>query len=599
MIPNRSPHHAAAAFQPTATTAPTGMPCALRLLCSGIALACAGPALAAAGQEAGTPASFADVQDVPHTIRPGDTLEGLARRYAGDRRVWTQLGKLNQVRDPRRLQPGAVLRIPASLLPRESADVAFAQGDVSMVQPDGSKRPLDAAPGSRLPEGARLQVGPAAAVSLRLADGTLIRVRPASDVQLLQLRRRGSAGSVQSVLGVRGGGVESAVTPRPAQDRRFEVRTPTATTSVRGTHFRVDLAPSGDTLTSVDDGSVAVQPPSAAASAPPAALLTHGQGVAVAAGGQVGAPRALLPAPDLSALPDINEEVGALRLDVPPLPGARAYQVEVALDADLARTVRDQSFAEPNFSLPLAGLADGRYRLSVRGVDDIGLAGLAGVHTITVKTQPEPPLYQKPAPGGTVSRQRGELRCTAVDGVQAYRIQLAADAAFTQPVIDATGLAECRAPLVGVARGRYFWRAASVRRPAGGPPDQGPFARPQAVVVEDDPRPPEMGALQSADAEDEPGAHLHWSAEPGQRFRLQVSTTTDFSRPLVDAELAEPAWSSTDLPPGTYRVRIQTIASNGLQSDFSVPRSFRVGAPIQSGSGLPVTSSDGQPLARP
>lgn len=593
MTLTRRPPHPAAAHRSPALSAERLS--ALGLLCSAAALA--GASTAYAAQEEATPATFSDVQTVPHVIRPGDTLEALALRYAGKRRVWPQLGALNHVKDPRRLQPGAVLRIPSRLLPQESAAVAFAQGDVSVVQPDGRARPLDSAPGSQLAEGTRLQVGKEAAVSLRLADGTVIRVRPASDVQLLQLRRRGSAGSVQSVLGVRGGGVESSVTPKTAPDRRFEVRTPTATTSVRGTQFRVDLAASGDTTASVDEGSVAVKTERGPGIAAAATLLTPGQGVAVAADGRLGDKRTQLPPPDLSALPDIDQEADAISLSIPALPGARAYQVEAALNADLARTVRDQRFEQPHISL--VGLPDGRYRLSVRGVDDAGIAGRPAFRDIVIKTQPIPPLYQSPAPGGSVSRQRGELRCTRVDGVQAYRIQLSADAAFTQPVLDAGGLPDCRASVAGIASGAYFWRAASVRQAAGGEPDQGPFSRPQAVALADEPGVPDLGALQSADSEGEPGAHLHWAAEPGQHFRLQVSATPDFSLPLVDATLSEPAWSSTALPPGTYHVRIQTFAPNGLHSDFSSPRSFKVGAAVQSGAGLPVTSSDGKPLTRP
>lgn len=588
----RLPHPAAA---PRSAVLPAERLSTLGLLCSAAALAGASPAFAA--QDGATPATFSDVQAVPHVIQPGDTLEALALRYAGNRRVWPQLGTLNHVKDPRRLQPGAVLRIPSRLLPQESAALAFAQGNVSVVQPDGSSRPLNTAPGSQLAEGTRLQVGKEAAVSLRLADGTVIRVRPASDVQLLQLRRRGSTGSVQSVLGVRSGGVESSVTPETAPDRRFEVRTPTATTSVRGTRFRVDLAASGNTIASVDEGSVAVKTEQSPDTAAAATLLAPGQGVAVAADGRLGHKRAQLPPPDLSTLPDIDEEADAISLSIPALPGARAYQVEAALNADLARTVRDQRFEQPHINL--AGLPDGRYRLSVRGVDDAGIAGKPAFRDIVIKTQPIPPLYQSPAPGGSVSRQRGELRCTSVDGVQAYRIQLAADVAFTHPVLDAGGLADCRASVAGVASGAYFWRAASMRQAAGGAPDQGPFSRPQAVVVADEPQVPDLGALQSPGSEGEPGARLHWPATPGQHFRLQVSATTDFSKPLVDTSLAEPAWSSTDLPPGTYHVRIQTFAPNGLQSDFSAPRSFKVGAAVQSGTGLPVTSSDGLPLTRP
>ena len=75
---------------------------------------------------------------------------------------------------------------------------------------------------------------------MRLADGSLVRVQSQSDVVLRQMRRKGRAGSLQSVLDLREGGVEASVPPEPGNaQRRFEIRTPAASTSVRGTRFLV------------------------------------------------------------------------------------------------------------------------------------------------------------------------------------------------------------------------------------------------------------------------------------------------------------------------------------------------------------------------
>lgn len=543
-----------------------------------------------------TPHAFADVTDIAHTVQPRDTLEALALHYFGDRRAWPTLSALNRVRDPRRLQPGAVLRIPSHLLPQELATVAYTQGQVDVSPADGQGQPGRVQSGDRLPEGARLQVGDEAFVSLRLADGTVVRVRASSDVQLQQLRRRGRAGGVQSVLDVHAGGVESSVMPLPLPERRFDIRTPMATTSVRGTRFSVELTGAGQTTASVDEGSVAVSAPTPHGASRPT-LLAPGEGLAVAADGTVGAARALLAAPDITALPQSLHEAGILALTVPPVPGAVGYQVQIAQDADFTQVVRSGRFGTPVFRL--AGLPDARYFLSVRAVDDAGIAGRAARSTLTVKTQPVPPLYQSPAPGASISRTQGELRCTEVNGVDFYRIQLAPDAAFSQPVIDEARLPDCRIGVVPAAPGAYFWRAASVRQLPDGGLDEGPFARPQAVTIGEIPRALDAAALRSTDDTGEPGARLHWPAEPGQTFRLQVSATQDFTQPLVDVVLAQPAWASAELSPGTYQVRIQTLDASGLQSDFSAPRRFRVGAAIQSGSGLPITASDGQPLSRP
>src|SRR2546427_6975073 len=62
------------------------------------------------------------------------------------------------------------------------------------------------------------------------------------------MRRKGRAGSLQSVLDLREGGVEASVPPEPGNaQRRFEIRTPAASTSVRGTRFLVQADAAGST----------------------------------------------------------------------------------------------------------------------------------------------------------------------------------------------------------------------------------------------------------------------------------------------------------------------------------------------------------------
>jgi hypothetical protein len=93
---------------------------------------------------------------------------------------------------------------------------------------------------------------------------------------------------------------------------------------------------------------------------------------------------------------------------------------------------------------------------------------------------------------------------------------------------------------------------------------------------------------------------LHWPAQPGQRFRLQLASSADlaFEKVLLDTQLDSPAWTASNLPPGTYLVRIQVLDPTGLESDFSAPRQIRMGSGVRTGSGLPVSTTSGQPVGR-
>ena len=536
-------------------------------------------------------AAQAAPQDMEHQVQRGDTLEALSTYYLGTPRLWPQLQSHNRVANPRHLQPGSVLRIPMRLLPMGSARVDFVQGQV-MVTPPGNATPSSTAQaGQALPEGASLQVAPHSFVTVRLADGTLIRVHADSDLQLQQLRRRGRAGDAQSVLELRRGSVESSVPPGSSGARRFEIRTPKAGTSVRGTRFAVVLTGDERALTAVTEGTVAVEPHAQRE----AALIEAGHGVVVAADGQIGRPRELLPPPDLSTLPATLHDADFLSLALPPVATAAAYQVQVARDADFTTVVRDGSFAPPQARM--RAVEDGTYHLEVRAVDDAGLPGLAAQRVITIKAHPVPPIYQTPAPGATISRTQGELLCTPVVGAARYRIQVATDGAFAAPVLDETPSPLCGARVQALPPGNYYWRAASVRNRPDGSDDQGPYAPAQPFSVANNPSAPHPATLQIGG--EGPAMQLRWPGESGQSYRLQLASTADFAMPLTDVRLTAPAWTGAGLAPGSYFVRIQTRDPSGLESAFSTPRLVHVRAAVQSGDGMPVTSSDGRPLSRP
>ena len=207
-----------------------------------------------------------------------------------------------------------------------AASVEFVQGDVrstrslnhladteAAASPAADSQPVQK--GQLLQEGDSLKVPANGFVSVRLADGSLVRVQSESDVQLRQMRRKGRAGSLQSVLDLREGGVEASVTKQAQTERRFEIRTPTASTSVRGTQFLVLTDAQGQTAAAVDEGSVAVQ------SGQPSTLLKPGQGVAVSADGKLGKATKMLPAPDIASWPALAED--ASRVSPPPSRSAR------------------------------------------------------------------------------------------------------------------------------------------------------------------------------------------------------------------------------------------------------------------------------------
>ncbi len=70
-----------------------------------------------ASQVQAAPAQGAASAPATYTVRPGDTLGAIARRVLGDPSRWQEIANANNITDPRTLQIGTVLTLPASASP--------------------------------------------------------------------------------------------------------------------------------------------------------------------------------------------------------------------------------------------------------------------------------------------------------------------------------------------------------------------------------------------------------------------------------------------------------------------------------------------------
>lgn len=91
--------------------------------------------------------------ELAHTVKDGDTLEGLARSYLAAPRQWPLLQARNKVANPRHLLPGSVIWIPVRLQPSEFATVQFVQGSAQASPPQA---PVQSAEPTLLPYRSRL-----------------------------------------------------------------------------------------------------------------------------------------------------------------------------------------------------------------------------------------------------------------------------------------------------------------------------------------------------------------------------------------------------------------------------------------------------------
>lgn len=512
---------------------------------------------------------LASAEDWSYRIRPGDTIWDLAGEYLKPGIPWQRLQAHNGISNPYQLPPGSTVRIPLAWLHLQPARArVLAVRGQAMVDGIGGSGPVPATEGMQLGVGAVLRTARDATLTLEFADRTRLLLQGDSELRLDRLSQYGKSGMVDTRLRLQRGRITNSVTPSRGVSPAFIVDTPNATSAVRGTRFRVN-AEESRTHTEVTEGTVAVGADSRSA------LVKRGHGSVVAAG-QATPIRVvpLLPAPDLSDIPS-------------PLNGARAevkwraveqgqrYRVQASNTDTFDTLLADLETTDAVAKLP--PLPEGSYFLRVRAIDRQGLEGYDATARFVAQTLPEPPFAIAPNTDRLVREVQPEFLWADVADAAAYRLELADNARFQNPLSLRQGKdSRLRAPQA-LAPGRYYWRIASDASNGR----QGPYGDPMAFTVQPL---PETGQIKD-ESDDAHNVTFRWHAgEAGQRYRFQLSRSPDFKNKRVDQVVDQAQITLPRLRAGTWYLRAQAIGSDGFEAPF--PPAQRVKVPCGLCKGL-------------
>ena len=513
--------------------------------------------LPALGQGAETPAPPASVATEvwEYRIEAGDTLIGLHARYMRPEARWQQVQRLNRIQNAQRLQPGSLLRIPVALLRGEpvAAETVHVHGEVFVERAGAARQPLAAA--AALREGDLIITGAQSSASVRFVDGSTALLGPGSRLRIERHARLAPGGPADTRVRLDAGALETRVVPaRPAP--RFELRTPVVNLGVRGTEFRGRL--DGERLLAeVLEGRVAV------GSLP----LAAGFG-AVATAAAVAPPQPLPAEPSLQGVPALVQRV-PLQFDFPAVPGAVRYRVQVFDASRPGALLLDSLFDTPRAAWP-DDVPDGRYELRVRAAAADGIEGRAATLAFTLKARPEPPFQLKPRAGEKLQPETVEFAWSRHPQAVRYKLQVSTEPDFGTLLIDRSDITATAfsAPL---PPGTYHWRLATVRE--GG--DTGPWG--DGVVLVRLPPPPPAPPPQPPQTTDA-GLVLRWATVPlpGMRYQVQVARDAEFKQLVVD-ETTEASERLLPKPaPGTYHVRVRTLAPDGRAGGYGLPQVVEV-----------------------
>ena len=488
-------------------------------------------------------------------VKQGDTLVGLGEQLLTQPWRWMQVQKLNRVADPYHLKPGSVLRIPASFL----RPVPLNASIESVVGEADSSRGKPVA-GMQLAANDTVSTAAASYVTLRLPDASRLVVQPESRLRIEQLQRLQGSDAQQSRVEVPEGRVESKVSPQRGPGARYEIRTPTAIIGVRGTEFRTAFdAAQQRARVEVTEGVVESNAKTRVAA---------GNGAVVDAQGTRTA--ALPAAPSLEKVPKLFERpLLRLPLPVPADSGANAMAEAAAYRLIVADA---RGFTQPLFEttgsgreLRVPGLEDGDYQYRLRAITQEGLEGMDAEGAFRLKARPEPPFVSQPVPNSKTSGEEVEFKWSEQTQADRYRVQIAGEAGFAEPVAQAEDLRTTQYK-ARLEPGVYQWRLASVR--ADG--DRGPWGDPVKFTLKPLQGPPEPPAIGSDEVS------FTWSGEPGQRFKLQMAKDTAFSQLVVERETSEATLVLPRPSAGVYFVRVQATDPDGYVAPWSSAQRFEV-----------------------
>ncbi|WP_055451337.1 FecR domain-containing protein [Thiomonas bhubaneswarensis] len=469
-------------------------------------------------------AASADAQEPVwrYTVRPGDNLIGLGRKYLRDPAQWPLIQRDNGIAHDRRIPPGTVLRIPANLLRQQPSSARLAQvfGKVLWrAQAQGVWQVAEA--GQMLAAGSQVQAPEGSNAVIELANGTRLTLQPGSELALDTLSLYADGLMADTRLRLQQGQVEIRDNPRQLPNQNLRILTPSAQAVVRGTEFRV-AADARITREETLGGAVALQ------AAGTQVRVDAGQGSLARQGQPPLPPVPLLAAPDVSGLPSLFEQL-PLRFTLPAQTGAVAWFGQVSPEGDAAQILVQKT--SKGDALNIADLPNGRYVLTVRAVDTNGLQGLDAKHAFTVFARPFFPMLTAPAADGTVRVARPALRWSQVVEVTRTHLQIAAGADFAKPLFDVVVEGDSWTPPADLPPSELRWRAASLDAEGR----QGPWGLAQTFRYLPGPGPADLSKAAMRFDRD----HLLLDLPPapaGQHYALTLSDHASLQPALAQAQ---------------------------------------------------------------
>ncbi len=425
----------------------------------------------------------------------------------------------------------------------------------------GNVSHISGATGRKLPltENTLIRVGDevlsgSGSATIRLADGSELRLSPDSRLMFNRLTRHSNSNAADTRLRLQKGALHTRVKPVTEDGGRFEIETPSAVAAVRGTVFAMQTDNNGSSV-QVTEGVVDFGKPGKTRKIP------AGYGATLSTDSNDGLSiRKLPPAPTISPMPEVVTSLPAEMNWQYQWP--TRYRLDI-FEQGTGNWLRTRQVSGKDHEL--TGLDNGRYEIQLAALNARGIAGMPDTATLEVKVQARKPGLVAPADGDSVNHDKPEFRWQLNGSNEVARVEIAETTSFNELVATSAWTSKNPVqPSRSLSPGQYHWRVVSK---AGG--NSVATSDTRKLVINGTLPPVRIISVNYLDNQ----VRIYWEKiDTATGYRLQLAEEPKFRNIIKEADIDDTTAALRLIPGRRYFVRVKALSDGPLASRWGPGR---------------------------
>ncbi|XKH01269.1 FecR domain-containing protein [Marinobacter nauticus] len=390
--------------------------------------------------------------------------------------------------------------------------------------------------------------------TIKLADGSELRLSPQSRLRFNRLDSHRHSEATDTRLRLKKGELHSRVTPLSGKNSHFEITTPSAVASVRGTVFAIQTGNDGSSI-QVTDGSVDF------GSSGDTRRIPAGYGATLSTDSRQGLSiRPLPPAPQIGAMPEV---INSLPVQLNwQYQWPTRYRLDI-FEQQTGNWVKSREVTGTQHAL--TNLDNGRYEIQLAALNGQGIAGVPDTIALEVNVQARKPDLATPADGASVNDDQPQFQWQLNGTNERARVEIAETENFDKLVATSEWAATSQAePARSLSPGQYYWRVATR---AGG--NSKAISDTRKVVINGTLPPVRIISVNYLNSQ----VRIYWEkVDTATDYQLQLSEEPEFRNIIKEADVDDTTAALRLIPGRRYFVRVKALSDGPLASRWGPGR---------------------------